>query len=124
MGVARMLDDVREFWFGHERAFRMEWFSPTADCEPFNMYEACFYMLPLEHSEEIEDQNTFVSFIVSLAGAFGDGNGSFIGRARDIAVRHRSVIERFGRFPHRNDALGRPSSHEERVFLSLSPAGF
>ena len=86
--------------------------------------QACFYTLPFEHSEEIEDQNTFVSFIVSLAGAFGDGNGSFIGRARDIAVRHRSVIERFGRFPHRNDALGRPSSHEKRVVLSLSPAGF
>ncbi len=40
------------------------------------------------------------------------------------AVRHREIIERFGRFPHRNAALGRASTPEEIAFLKQPGSGF
>ena len=42
----------------------------------------------------------------------------------DFAVRHRVIIERFGRFPHRNDLLGRASTAEERAFLEQPGSSF
>jgi uncharacterized protein (DUF924 family) len=44
--------------------------------------------------------------------------------ACDYARRHRDVIERFGRFPHRNAILGRPSSAEETKFLERDDSRF
>jgi len=40
------------------------------------------------------------------------------------AIRHREIIERFGRFPHRNDILGRKSTAAEIEFLKQSGSGF
>jgi uncharacterized protein (DUF924 family) len=42
----------------------------------------------------------------------------------DFAVRHRVIIERFGRFPHRNAILGRPSTEEELEFLEQPDSSF
>jgi uncharacterized protein (DUF924 family) len=42
----------------------------------------------------------------------------------DYAVRHYEIIARFGRFPHRNDALGRPGTPEENEFLKQPGSGF
>ncbi len=42
----------------------------------------------------------------------------------DFARRHQVIIERFGRFPHRNDILGRTSTPEEAVFLQQPGSGF
>ena len=42
----------------------------------------------------------------------------------DYAIRHRDVIQRFGRFPHRNDILGRASTNEELEFLTLPGSRF
>jgi len=42
----------------------------------------------------------------------------------DYAHRHRAVIERFGRFPHRNAALGRHSTAEELAFIATPGTGF
>jgi uncharacterized protein (DUF924 family) len=44
--------------------------------------------------------------------------------ALDYAVRHRDVIQRFGRFPHRNPALGRASTPEELAYLTTPGSGF
>ncbi|MGN6113000.1 MAG: DUF924 family protein [Luteimonas sp.] len=66
-----------------------------------------FFYLPFEHSEAMADQDRSVA----LFAALGDAN------YRDYALAHRDVIARFGRFPHRNAALGRDTTPEEQAWL-------
>lgn len=68
-----------------------------------------FFYLPFEHSELIEDQDRCVELCERL-----DLQGSEWAK---WARLHRDVIVRFGRFPHRNTALGRVSTPEEQAFL-------
>lgn len=68
-----------------------------------------FFYLPFEHSEQIEDQDRSVSLCETL-----DADGSDWTK---WARMHRDIIVRFGRFPHRNAALGRETTAEERAFL-------
>jgi uncharacterized protein (DUF924 family) len=70
-----------------------------------------FVYLPFEHSESIADQRRCVELMQGLRGAPGLEDVS------DFAQRHLRVIERFGRFPHRNAIQGRESSPEEIEFL-------
>ena len=80
--------------------------------------ERLFYYLPFEHSEALEDQQLACRLIEPLA-AFPDTEGVF-----DYALRHRDVVRRFGRFPHRNTALGRTSTPEEAAFVAQPGSGF
>lgn len=73
-----------------------------------------FLYLPFEHSEDIADQNLSVELFEPL------GNE----RWNDYAVRHRDIVQRFGRFPHRNAALGRESTPEEIAFLEEPNSSF
>lgn len=73
-----------------------------------------FFYLPFEHSEQIDDQD----YSVSLFSDLPDAN------LLDYAVRHRDIVARFGRFPHRNAFLGRESTEEETEFLKLPGSGF
>jgi uncharacterized protein (DUF924 family) len=70
--------------------------------------ERLFLYLPFEHSEDRQDQALAVRLIEPL------GNEGWAHFAR----AHQSIIERFGRFPHRNAILGRKSSAEELVLLA------
>ncbi|UFP97091.1 DUF924 family protein [Gloeobacter morelensis] len=70
-----------------------------------------FVYLPFEHSENLEHQQRSVELFERLAAEPG------MEIPIDYARRHRDVIVRFGRFPHRNAILGRPSTPEEIVFL-------
>jgi len=69
-----------------------------------------FLFMPLEHSEDIAAQNQCVALFESLSAS--TGLQAIEGFAR-YAVAHRDVIARFGRFPHRNELLGRDSSPDE-----------
>ena len=73
-----------------------------------------FLYLPFEHSEDKGDQARSVELISSL----GDPD------LADWAVRHKAVVDRFGRFPHRNAVLGRSSTPEEEVFLKEPGSSF
>jgi uncharacterized protein (DUF924 family) len=66
-----------------------------------------FFYLPLEHSEELSDQER----CVELFRALGDAE------LLKWADLHRDIIRRFGRFPHRNSVLGRTTTPEEQAFL-------
>ncbi len=66
-----------------------------------------FLYLPFEHSEDADDQETAVALIAPL------GNPTWTA----YAARHREIIDRFGRFPHRNALLGRETTPEEAAFL-------
>ncbi len=86
--------------------------------------ERVFVYLPLEHSETLADQDECVALYEALAAeAAADGAEGFAGYV-DYAVRHRDIIARFGRFPHRNAALGRESTDEEREFLTQPGSSF
>jgi len=86
--------------------------------------ERVFFYLPLEHSEVLEDQNTSVEMFSELAKVVPPGLQKLFAGYVDYAVRHREIIERFGRFPHRNAILGRESTAEEAVFLQEPGSSF
>jgi uncharacterized protein (DUF924 family) len=77
-----------------------------------------FIYLPFEHSEDIADQELSVTLATSLAR-----DPAFAG-ALDYAQRHHAIIARFGRFPHRNAALGRQSTNAEEAFLKEPGSSF
>jgi uncharacterized protein (DUF924 family) len=77
-----------------------------------------FIYLPFEHSEELGDQELSVKLAAALAR-----DPAFAG-ALDYARRHHAIITRFGRFPHRNAALGRKSTPEEEGFLKEPGSSF
>jgi len=70
-----------------------------------------FCYLPFEHSEALDDQRE------ALRRFEGIRDDPVAGGAYHWAVKHYEVVERFGRFPHRNEILGRPSTAEELEFL-------
>jgi uncharacterized protein (DUF924 family) len=78
-----------------------------------------FFYLPFEHSEELHDQRLAVS-ILQLQALHHPDSVMKLG----FAERHRVIIERFGRFPHRNATLGRPSTPEEEAFLREPGSSF
>lgn len=80
--------------------------------------ERWFVYLPFEHSEDLADQRRSVELFHQLDG---DPDSA---TTIDYADRHFKVIERFGRFPHRNRILGRPNTSEEAEFLQKPGSSF
>jgi len=66
-----------------------------------------FFYLPFMHSEELPDLERCIALTEALAGEH-----------LRFARHHRDIVARFGRFPHRNAVLGRPSSEQEERFLA------
>ena len=80
-----------------------------------------FAYLPFEHSESLLNQERSVALYAALAHEM---QHEAFNSAYDYALRHREVIERFGRFPHRNIILGRESTVEEIEFLEQPGSSF
>jgi uncharacterized protein (DUF924 family) len=76
--------------------------------------ERIFLYLPFEHSEDAADQMRSIA----LFGALDDPE------LDKYALAHKVIIDRFGRFPHRNAALGRQSTPEEIAFLKEPMSSF
>jgi len=81
-------------------------------------YERAFVYLPFEHSEDRQVQDRSIELFTALAHETGD-RGSL-----EWAVKHAAVVRRFGRYPHRNTALGRASTPEELAFLEEPGSSF
>jgi len=73
--------------------------------------ERPFFYLPFMHSEDVKDQRRCITLYEEL------GNDL----ALDFAKQHADIINRFGRFPHRNAVLGRETTTEEAEFLTEHP---
>jgi uncharacterized protein (DUF924 family) len=71
-----------------------------------------FFFMPFEHSEDLSDQDCAVVLFEAHERDTGDQNSLRWARL------HRDIVERFGRFPHRNAALGRETTPEETAFLA------
>ena len=81
--------------------------------------QRAFAYMPFEHAEDARMQQCAVDLFTQLAGEH-QGFAEML----DYAHRHRGVIARFGRFPHRNPILGRASTPDELQYLSQPGAGF
>lgn len=88
--------------------------------------ERLFFFMPVMHSEDISVQRTSVKTFSSLADEFKDSAEvfEFLENSADYARRHYEIIEKFGRYPHRNKILGRKSTPEEIEFLKQSESSF
>jgi len=78
-----------------------------------------FVYLPFEHAEGLAMQDEAIRLFTKLVSEAPE-----LADMLDYAHRHREVIERFGRFPHRNEILGRLSTAEEIAFIQRPGSGF
>lgn len=76
--------------------------------------ERAFVYLPFQHSEVLADQARSLELFTALGAPLN----------LDFARRHQDIIERFGRFPHRNAVLGRASTEQELAFLKQPGSSF
>lgn len=76
--------------------------------------QRAFFYLPFEHSEAAADQLRSVELMSALG----------IAEYTKYALAHKAIIDRFGRYPHRNNILGRASTMEEIEFLKQPGSGF
>ncbi|PZO52930.1 MAG: DUF924 domain-containing protein [Phormidesmis priestleyi] len=82
-----------------------------------------FVYLPFEHSENIEHQHQCVQLMQTFISECPNLDDGLKG-GLDYAIRHRDVIQRFGRFPHRNEILKRQSTPAEIAFLQQPGSRF
>ncbi len=91
---------------------------------PLMVVERQFLYMPLMHSERLEMHERLAELIdATLRDVPEDALGPFASW-RSAAERHREIVERFGRYPHRNEVLGRSSTAEERAFLKEPNSSF
>ncbi|WP_303291973.1 DUF924 family protein [Marinobacter sp. SS5-14b] len=76
-----------------------------------------FVYMPLQHSEKLADQHTAMKCYQQLAASQGGLLADFLTSFVESAEDHRDIVQRFGRFPHRNKVLGRVSTEEEKEYL-------
>jgi len=80
--------------------------------------ERSFFYMPFEHSERMLDQHLAVGLFTHLRDEAPKELRNTVGNSLRYAQRHRDIIARFGRFPHRNDVLERASSDAELEYLA------
>lgn len=83
-----------------------------------------FFYLPLEHAEDPALQDRAVDLFEKLEREAPAGGERTFALFTDYARKHRDVIARFGRFPHRNALLGRATTDDEAAFLDEHGPGF
>jgi uncharacterized protein (DUF924 family) len=88
--------------------------------EALHPVERAFVVLPFEHAESLPMQDEAVRLMTSIAAAGHPQGAELV----DYARRHRAIVERFGRFPHRNLVLGRVASAAEISFLAQPGSRF
>jgi uncharacterized protein (DUF924 family) len=86
--------------------------------------ERVFLYLPLEHAESLEMQERSMSLYEALANEVTADERALFDGFLDYARKHRDVVARFGRFPHRNAILERPSTPDELEFLKQPGSRF
>ena len=87
--------------------------------EMLSPLQRAFAYLPFEHAEGMAMQDEAVRLFTRLVAVAPE-----LQSMADYAHKHRAVIERFGRFPHRNAILGRRSTAEEQDFIDTPGTGF
>lgn len=86
--------------------------------------EQAFLVLPFEHSEAVQDQRESVRLSALIAANAPSEWRALLERYLDFAVKHLEIVERFGRFPHRNRVLGRAATRAEIEYLEAEGERF
>lgn len=86
--------------------------------------EQAFAILPFEHSEALADQHECVRLFTGLEQSAPEPWRPLLAGYLQYAQQHLEIVERFGRFPHRNRVLGRESTPAERAYLESGGAAF
>ncbi len=100
------------------KAIESNWF------DHWHPLQGLFVLLPLEHSEAIEDQILCLEMTGKLGEKVGDEWQKMWSGFVDYAQKHLDIIAQFGRFPHRNRVLGRTTTAEEETWLNTSAERF
>jgi uncharacterized protein (DUF924 family) len=122
----------RNVWRGTPRAFATDALARSMARPAYDSIEEnelrpiqrVFLYLPLEHAEDLALQDEAVHRMRALASGVPTGWRDAFDLFVDYAERHRDVIARFGRFPHRNAILGRATTVEEAAFLEQPGSSF
>ena len=96
----------------------------TGEDKSLTLVERVFLYLPLEHAESIAMQDLAVAQYQQLVDEASISERALFENFLDYAHKHRAVVLRFGRFPHRNALLDRPSSADEIAFLQQPGSRF
>ncbi|SMF38341.1 DUF924 family protein [Pseudobacteriovorax antillogorgiicola] len=83
-----------------------------------------FTLMPTMHAEDLKVQNLGIESFEKLRNRSTEPTRPMIESAISYAIKHRDIIERFGRFPHRNQLLERESTEEELAFLQGPGSSF
>jgi len=86
-----------------------------------DLCERMFFYMPLQHAESLEMQDESVAAFRRLVADAPEELKPGLQDALKYAEEHRDIIQRFGRFPHRNRVLGRVSTPEERELIAKHP---
>lgn len=114
--------------FAHD-ALAREWCVRALEAgfdRQLGLVERTFFYLPLQHSESIDDQRRCVALFEQIL-AEAPAEHWFHPHARhgvDMAQLHARLVERYGRFPHRNKVLGRPTTMAEQMYLDAGGSDF
>lgn len=122
----------RNVWRGTPRAFSLDaralaaahHADDTGLFAKLTPVERAFALLPFEHSEVLADQRLCLARFEALQREAPEAWQPLLAGHADYARQHLALIERFGRFPHRNRLLGRESTADERAFLAGGGAVF
>ena len=94
------------------------------DDQALPFYGRAFHYMPLMHAEERGAQARSVASFARLAQDADAQHREQAAIFHDFARQHQVIVDRFGRFPHRNAILGRPSTDEEKAFLTTPGSSF
>ena len=120
----------RNMFRGQSRAFAADYLAQSwalesialGDLDTLPALLQVFLLLPLEHAEDVGLQDQSVGLFESLQAKHP--GCAALANLTEFARKHQVIIERFGRFPHRNAALNRSSTAEEQAFLKQPGSGF
>ena len=92
--------------------------------ESLSVPEQAFLLMPYQHVEDAACQREGLLWFERLHAKAAPEWQAFTANTLDFARKHLEIVERFGRFPHRNAVLGRKSTAAEREYLAANPESF
>lgn len=117
---------TRNIFRGAALAFESDWLARNLTRQAMDrgqdlelpLIQRAFLYMPMQHSELKKDQDLSVACYEQLVASADGLLAEFLGSFLQSAVDHRDIVRQFGRFPHRNKALGRTSMEAEQAYLA------
>ena len=94
------------------------------DYKTLTPFQRLFFFMPLQHSESLKVQDKSVGIYQALADGVSETLQETFQTTAQFAELHRDIIAEFGRFPHRNQVLGRTNTADEESYLGNDSPSF